>query len=227
MMSPLPLSAEEKASESNDDVSAETDSEETAKDSSFQISDRRRPHKKFLSELTIFGGDYLGDEWHNTWDVGAMYTLHFNETFGASAAYTYSQLDYDASGNFGRSVTDDNVHMGNGALVINNDCAFRAGKSIIECDLFMTVGGGGIKVNRVWEWMIVIGGGMRIYTPLKWFAVRFDVNSYLHPTPNPTGNTFDSDIAMNLGLSFIIPAKKQEEEMRIREAEERAKWKTD
>ncbi len=215
-----PLLAKEKASDSDAEITnTEQESDDGEDKRSTVVTDRHRPHKKFLSELTLFGGDYLGDEWHNTYDVGGMYTLHFNETFGASAAFTYSELDYDGTGNFGRSVVDDNMYMGHGALIVNNDCAFRAGKTTIECDLFMTIGGGAIRINRIWEWMIVVGGGMRVYTPLDWFAIRFDVNSYLHPTPNPTGNTFDSDIAMNLGLSFIIPIKKQEREMDIREAE--------
>jgi outer membrane beta-barrel protein len=161
--------------------------------------------KRHLSEFTVGGGDFLGDEWQNSWDVGAMYSFYFNNTFGVGAAYTYTPIRADGRGSFGRSLKTHNAHITYGDLVLNNDTAFRAGSTIISCDLYLTVGAGMMEINRKWQPLGVVGGGLRVYTPIDWLAVRFDVNSYIHPTPNPTGDTINADMAMNLGFSFLFP----------------------
>jgi hypothetical protein len=176
------------------------------------ILDRRyRFAKKFQSEFGIFGGDYLGDEWYNTWDVGARYYFHLNNDFAVGAEYFYSPIRADGTGNFGKSLTTKTTHTVTGAFIYSNDAGFRAGNSIVECDLMLTVGGGMMEINGQWKPTALIGGGIKIYTPLPWFAVRFDVNSYLHPTPKPGGNAFNADMAINLGFSFLAPIKKTEE----------------
>lgn len=172
---------------------------------SHELPSRHRLPKRFLNEFVVTGGNLLGDEWRNTWDLGGGYSLYFNKWFGVGAGYLYSPLVYDSNSTFGQSITTDATHTAHGELIINNECAFEAGKSLIECDLFMTLGGGAIQINKMWKYLILIGGGIRVYTPLEWLATRFDVTSFMHPTPNPTGDTFNSDIALNLGLSFFIP----------------------
>lgn len=174
--------------------------------------DRRyRFSKKWQSELGVFGGDYLGDEWKNTWDAGARYYLHISNTFSVGASYIYSPIRAHSTTPFGASLTTNNSHLFDAELMLSNDCAFRSGHTIIECDLFLTLGVGSMYINHLWKPAGVLGGGMKIYTPVPWFAVRFDVNTVLHPTPVPGGDTFNSDLVMNLGLSFLLPAKKTDE----------------
>lgn len=156
------------------------------------------------------GGDYLGDEWQNTWDVGGFYSLYFNNTYGIGGGYLYSPIRFDGSSNFGNSIDTKSTHLVHGDLILSNDCAFLAGKTSIECELFLLIGGGGVMINHIWNPLAVFGGGMKIFTPIKWFAVRFDVSSFMHPTPNPTGNTFNADMSMTLGLSFFLPMKMNE-----------------
>ncbi|HPW45970.1 MAG TPA: hypothetical protein PKU96_06340 [bacterium] len=169
-----------------------------------------QPSKKNMNELTFFGGNYLGDKWGNSWDIGGMYTFYFNDTFGVAANYAYSKIYGDSSDIFESNLANDNVHSVFGAVILNNDAAFRAGKSIIQCDLFATLGGGSIQINNIWKYLLVIGGGIRVYTPIPWFAVRFDVNSYMHPTPGIGGSAFNADILMNLGFSVMLPPRKIE-----------------
>jgi hypothetical protein len=168
--------------------------------------------KHLQSEFGIFGGDYLGDEWYNTWDVGARYYLHLNNSIALGAEYFYSPIRADSTGTFGQSLRTDSTHTATAAMMYSNDTAFRAGDSVVECDLFLTVGGGAMQINRQWQWTALIGGGLKIYTGAPWFAVRFDVNSYLHPTPKPGGDSFNADLAIQFGASFLFPTKKIEAE---------------
>lgn len=177
------------------------------------IADRgERYSKRFQSELGIYGGDYLGDEWLNTWDAGAHYYLHLNNTFAVGTNYTYSRIRADSGSSFGTSLRTKDMHIIDAEVMISNDCAFRAGKSIIECDLFMTLGGGAIWINREWKPMGVIGGGIKIFFTPPWVALRFDVNTPIHPTPKPGGDSINADVMFNLGVSFFFPIKRIEPE---------------
>ncbi len=197
-------------------AASETKSEEKKGDEKSLLHDALdrgyRFSKRMQSEFGVFGGDYLGDEWYNTWDAGGRYFLHLNNTFAVGGEYMYSPIRADSSGDFGKNLTTKHGHTIDAQLLISNDAAFRSGKSVIECDLMLSVGGGSMKIGSKWYWMGVIGGGLKIYTPLPWFAVRFDVNSYLHPTPKPTGDAFNADLVINLGTSFLFPIKKAKDD---------------
>lgn len=168
-----------------------------------------RGHKYFQSELTLFGGNYLGDEWKNSWDIGGMYALYFNKTYGIGTGYVYTPLRYDSQSSFGQNVTNKNMHIIHGEFYLMNDTAIRAGKSVIECDLFMFVGGGGTYINASWEPTAIVGGGVRLFTPLKWFSTRIDVQNVIHSTPVPGGDTLNADVMFNLGVSVFFNAKEK------------------
>lgn len=178
-----------------------------------KLMDRRyRLSKRHQSEISLFGGDYLGDEWLNNWDVGARYFFHLNNAIALGAEYMYNPIRADDSSVFGQSLKTGFAQTVTAQLMYSNDAAFRTSvKSILECDLLLTVGVGAMEINRIWEWAAVVGGGLKIYTPVPWFAVRFDVNGYLHPTPKPTGDAFNADLVMNLGFSFLFPQRPPDE----------------
>ncbi|MFH1874927.1 MAG: hypothetical protein ABH859_07070 [Pseudomonadota bacterium] len=170
-----------------------------------------RLSKKLQSEFGIFGGDFLGDETHNSWMAGGRYFLHLNNTFAVGATYTYTPIITDMSSTFGTSLRTKKQHIIDAEVMISNDAAFRAGDAIIECDLYFALGVGVFRINQRNMPMGMIGGGMKIYTGWPWLAFRVDVNSYLHPTPNPTGDTFNADIGMMGGVSFLFPKRKPKE----------------
>lgn len=174
------------------------------------LEDRQLAPKRFQSEFNVFGGNYLGDEWYNTWDVGGRYFFHINNTFAVGAEYFYSPIRADSSGNFGESLTTKKTHTLTSQLMISNDAAFRSGNTILECDLFLALGAGSMQINKKWKPVGVIGGGIKVYPNLPWFAIRFDVNSYLHSTPKPGGDTFNADVAIDGGISFFFPTIKKE-----------------
>ena len=170
--------------------------------------DRRYRFSKHLqSEINIFGGDYLSDETHNSWDAGAKYFLHLNNTFAIGASYIYTPIYTDYDSTFGKTLKSRKQHIIDAEMMIANDAAIRSGSSIIECDLFLTLGVGTMWINEHYEPMGMIGGGIKFYTPLPWIAVRFDVNTYIHPTPNPLGDTFNADMQVSGGVSFLFPTK--------------------
>ena len=206
------VSSESESKEVQEETAEEGSSDEEEEPASLhEALDRRyRFNKQWQSELGLLGGDYIGDAWLNTWDVGARYYLHLNNTFAIGAAYLYSPIRADSTSVFGQSLRTKHAHLIDGEIRISNDCAFRAGDSIIECDLYLTLGGGAIYINRFWKPMVVIGGGMKVYTPAPWFAVTFDANSYLHPTPKPTGSSFNADMVINAGVAFLFPVRRIE-----------------
>jgi hypothetical protein len=132
------------------------------------------------------------------------------------AEYSYSDLRADSSGDFGGTLTTHQNHLVFGALAFSNAAAFRAGETI-DCDLFFTIGGGAMTINRQWQWTAVVGGGIRVYLPVPWLAIRFDVNSYMHPTPKPGGDAFNADLALNAGVSFIFPNREKRYEQLLKD----------
>ncbi len=175
------------------------------------LEKEQRYSQKYQSEFGIYGGDFLGDEWYNTWNVGARYYFHISDMFAVGAEYFYSPIRVDSSGDFGKSLRTQQTHSLFAAMAFSNSGTLDMG-GIIDVDLYLTIGGGSMQINKIWEPMAVIGGGLKIYSPIPWFSVRFDVNSYLHPTPKPGGDSFNSDIAINAGVSFAFPVRDAKKE---------------
>jgi outer membrane beta-barrel protein len=176
------------------------------------VDRRYRLSKRLQNELGFFGGGYLGDETHNSWVVGGRYFLHLNNTFALGASYSYTPVITDWSSTFGQSLRTKQQHLIDGEVMISNDAAFRAGNTIVELDLYFTLGLGVIRINQQNMPMGIIGGGAKFYTGYPWLTVRFDVNSYIHPTPNPNGDTLNSDMSILAGVSFLFPQRKPPEE---------------
>lgn len=163
--------------------------------------------KRHQHEFNVNGGAFLGDQSQSSWVVGGNYHFLINETWGVGAAYAYSPIRVDSNSSFGQSLRSKEQHFMDAELLISNDAAFRAGKHIIECDFYLTLGAGAVWINKEFEPMGVIGGGLRVYMPWTWLAVRVDVNNYLHYTPIATGDAFSADISMVAGVSFLFPKR--------------------
>lgn len=172
------------------------------------LKKRQEFHKKRQHEISINGGGFLGDQSHSSWTAGANYHFLINDTFGVGAAYAYSPTITDWSSNYGRSLRSRRQHFMDAELMISNDAAFRAGKTIIECDFYLTLGAGALWINEEYEPLGVVGGGLRVYLPWPWMALRVDVNTYMHYTPIPTGDVFSADMSMIGGVSFLFPVRK-------------------
>lgn len=169
----------------------------------------KEPHfdRRWQSEFGFFGGSFGSDAWQNSWDIGGRYILHINKIFAIGAEYMYSPIrDDDAA--FLASLKTKATHTIDGQLIIGNDCFLRAGRSVIATDLYLTLGMGSMRISEEWKESGVVGGGIKVYMPVPWIALRFDINTYIHPTPNPSGEEISADVVSNLGFSVMFPVKK-------------------
>ncbi len=159
-------------------------------------------------ELVILGGNYLGENWKNSWDIGAAYYFHFNDFIAVGAQYMFSQIVANHNTLFWQNLKDEYFHTATVMAMLNTPAALRMGKRVLNFDLYFTLGIGEMYINKEWQPVGVIGGGTKFYFPVPWIAFRIDVNSYLHYTPMGGYDTFSSDVSFNGGFSFLFPTKK-------------------
>jgi len=202
--------AETQSSQEHAATTPPQDATETADDLPDVLDHRERPSRKYIGELDVFFGDYLGDETKNTWGTGGRALFHVNHLISMGAEYVYAPMSVDAASVFGTPNYNKNQHLISAQVIFNNEAAIAFGKKAVPLDLYLTVGGGTMNINNQWEWLAVVGGGLKIYVGPEWFALKFDVNSYIHPVPKPTGDSINGDMAIWLGTAFHFPNKKAE-----------------
>ena len=105
------------------------------------------------------------------------------------------------------STADANMHALSAQVVISQAAALRTGKRVMEMDFFAMIGMGAMWLNRAWEPMGEIGGGVKFYTGIPWLAFRIDVDNYVHNTVQPGKNSIDFDVMMSGGVSFLFPTR--------------------
>jgi len=165
-----------------------------------------RHRKKGQLEISPYGGSNLGASLSQTWIAGSRLYLHLNNTYAIGANYSFSTIGGAANRSMGGILEDDILHYLNAEAMISNDVAMRVGSSLIEMDLYMTLGVGGIFINTDWQPMGVAGGGVKVYTGIPWLAVRVDVNNYIHPTQHRGSTAVDCDVTFTGGISFLFPS---------------------
>lgn len=164
-----------------------------------------RHRKKYQLEFSPYGGAYLGNSFGQTWAAGARQYFWLNNTTGLGVNYGITKLLTNRGTPFGSSLTDTFVQAITAEAAFSNDAALRVGTSLIEMDFYMTLGVGAMEINSNWEPTGLIGGGVKVYTPLPWLAFRIDVNNYAHMTPQPGKDPFDFDVTFLGGVSFLFP----------------------
>jgi hypothetical protein len=166
--------------------------------------DRRKAHSMRL-ELSPYGGDFLGTKLNHSFVVGANFQVHITETLGIAGDFGWSKAEPDRTSPFGASVTNDNVYMMDGSFVVTMPAAFRSRKSLVEADLFTTLGAGVVRSNGSNHVGGFVGGGMTIRPNIKWFAFRAEVRNYFASVDNPAGSNFEYIVNFRLGPTFLLP----------------------
>jgi len=164
------------------------------------------------NEFVIIGGDYLGENWKNTYYIGGAYFYHINDLIALGGQYFYSPIVVDKDTPFYQSLATSDTHTAVGLCMLNTPVAMRMDKRMFNMDFYFTLGAGAMRINRRWEPVGVIGGGTKFYFPVPWIALRLDINSYLHYTPMPGGKDFSGDVSLGGGISFLFPNRKRVED---------------
>jgi len=170
----------------------------------------RRWAKRTHQELFVFGGDYLGDSFGNSWITGAEYLYHLTKYVGVGTMFGYSKANYSENKYYATPgfFKNDNIYMMQGVVILSYPAAYRMGKHAVENDLYMIAGAGTMRINSSFEPCGFIGGGMKIYAWKPWFAIRVELIDQFHTTGKPAGKTkFDQDVVTLVGLSFQLPPK--------------------
>jgi hypothetical protein len=171
---------------------------------------KNRFSKKFIGEFDFMGGNYLGDYSQNTWAAGGRGYFHINHIVGIGVEYLYSHLRTDAASSAGQVMRTKNQHILDLHAILNNEIMFAAGKSAIPMDLFLTVGGGSVNINRQWKWLAMVGGGVKVFLKPRWMALRVDVASYIHPVQTTSGDQIAGDVSFLFGMAFHFPYRPPE-----------------
>ncbi len=161
--------------------------------------------KENIAELNVFGGAFTGNLSGNTWAAGARGFFLLDSVFSIGAEYMYSTLNIDNGSGFGQIKTTNSQQIVDGQVAFNFPAMVKLGDVNMPLTIFATVGAGAIDINDSWKWLLVVGGGAKMYLQPEWLALRLDINSYLHNTPTITGNKFGADFAVTAGLSFFFP----------------------
>lgn len=166
-----------------------------------------RHPKKYQFELSAFGGNYVGPSVKKSWLAGGRLHFHLNGMFAVGVSYGFQWLAVDSLTCAGPPIDGRDTHYLDGELVISNDMAIRFGSQVVESDLFLTLGLGSVLIDRHWEVLGVLGGGVKFYTALPWLAIRIDVNTYLHRVRQPARDAFDTNVSFMFGLTFLLPTE--------------------
>ncbi len=159
-------------------------------------------------ELQPYVGEYLGNRSNNSWAAGGRFGIRVTDGLTVGAEFTYSYLEYSPTSSFGMTVTDRNVLISNVYASYAFPILQRAGKNLQEMDLFTTLGIGNIRINSQNNLNGLVGGGLRMYFKPGWFAIRFDVNTYMYSLKTASGSKFNDDWIFTAGPDFFLFPKK-------------------
>lgn len=149
---------------------------------------------------------------------GSMNGRGVGQSFVATGRLTYypiRQLGIGAVYSFSQGIggvataAGDWVHAVHGQLELPLISALRVGRHrVLPMDLFGEAGAGAVHLAERWEPLGVIGGGVRLYTRVRWLAVRIDALTYLHDTRREVGRALlDTEVAFTLSLTVLLPRR--------------------
>lgn len=166
--------------------------------------DRRKAVDHRL-ELSPYVGDYFGDKLNHTFVTGADLTFNFTNNLGVVGNFSWSRASVDRTSALGAIFNQKNEWIWDGGFVLNLPAVFRSKKTLVECDLYTTIGGGILSINGSSHPGGFIGGGMKIRPNVKWLAIRVDIRDYFTSINNPGGSDFENDFTVRVGPTFLIP----------------------
>ncbi len=158
-------------------------------------------------EMSPYVGDYFGDKLNHSFIAGADFTYNFTHMFGIVGNFSWSQASVDRTSALGAIFRQKNEWIWDGGIIINMPAVFRSRKSLVECDLYTTIGAGVVNINGAGRVGGFLGGGMKIRPHVSWFAIRVDIRDYFTSLNNPGGSDFENDLTVRIGPTFLLPPR--------------------
>lgn len=166
---------------------------------------KTRKNVRRLIEFNPFGGSYVGSYLNSSYVFGGRLAFRVTERFAIGGEFNYSNLRYDLNSNFAQSgVRTRNEYIADIFGMYNIPVLERPFKKIQEVDLFTTIGLGDLNINKKNRIVGVVGGGIRLFTSVPWFALKVDVNTYIYSLPRLNNSKIASDWTSTLGPSFLF-----------------------
>jgi hypothetical protein len=156
-------------------------------------------------ELTPFGGDYVGDTLQHSFIVGGQFDFRITPMWSVGTDFGWSRISVDQNSNFGSTVTNKNLTLMDGKVVLNLPGAYLSRNKVVEVDFFTDMGAGIMRINNGNRATGFVGGGMKIYSKKSWVGFRVHVRNYFMTLPSTDGDDFTFDVTFLLGPTFQLP----------------------
>ncbi len=164
-------------------------------------ADLERIHE--VSPLVVF---YSGDVLRSSVLGGFSYTYHATRLFWVGADFMGGELNVDNANSVGL-LSGQKYLAVDGALYFNIPVLLGVtmkGEDGMSADLYTAIGAGKIWLGDKGKIYGFFGGGMVLYTGMKWLAFRFDLKGLFFSLANGNGSDFNSDMTLSLGPSFVF-----------------------
>jgi hypothetical protein len=171
------------------------------------LDEDRRSAFSTRNEVFVYSGFYFGKTLDNSFVVGTEYLFRITHVWALGPSFTYTKAETANSVQLSQPgfFKSDHIYTTDLAVMIAMPAAFAAGDSVVQANLYSILGVGAIGINDAWHPHGFIGGGMKIFPGLDWMAIRVDIRTGLHPINTPSGEKFDQNLSLMVGLSFLIP----------------------
>ncbi len=159
----------------------------------------------YLLEISPYFSPFYPDKLETQIQYGTKINYHFNPYYSFGINFSYAPLSYDANSDIADVITSDSQYIYDGYFMYSIPASFALTKnSYVECDLLAFGGMGLQSIGGPNYLTLTLGGGMKIYTSLKWLAVRIDIKDYFYRVKFDDDKKILDDFTTNIGLSFLF-----------------------
>ena len=148
---------------------------------------------------------YYGDVLETSVLYGGRFNYHVSQAWSLGSTFMYGDSAYDAASPVieGRN---SNTHLiYDGHFMYSLPAALRISDTIpLEADMYTLLGAGEEYIGGDGHITILIGGGLKMYTRIPWFAVRIGIRDYFYKLNVGGSNKTVDDLLMMIGVSILL-----------------------
>ena len=158
----------------------------------------RRNAENFRIEFTPSLGDLVGNHLSHSLFAGTNLQINLTPQLALAGDFGYTRAS-------GFIISDQTMLTETAGFVVTKPAAILNGKRVVEADLFTEIGGGMTQVNHGNEGLGYVGGGLKTrFRKIPWFALRVELRNNFFPIPTPTGNRFEYDLNLTVGVTLLL-----------------------